>query len=1035
MARLLRIFTTFALVLFIFELSAQTKPKTQFYLPIADAVPGESLCLDLSVTDFRDIEGVGLGVRWDTTALAFSNYNLLPGTGLTESHLNVPFDDTGLLLLSWVGSSGLTLEDGSVYLQLCFEVKENSGVQFAHVSFDDRKILAEIITDYLIFENPFINARFYSGGVRISAEEDDLSLSGQTLAFRSCNDDDPAIQLTVEGGAPPYQYAWTGPDGFTSTEKDLTRIVQGNYSVRVTDQMGAQAVGNFLYNILENDSEEAALANFGLPALNGALGCGQATDSIGVQPPPDAGYSYYWPHSGENTAQIEIDSIGRYTVEARRGICVEEYVLQVVSFDSEPDLTLLSTDFNCSDTLKTIGVLPISEDSYTYRWSTGDNTATIDVDQTGNYSLFISESAYCFKQLTFRLNAVDSFQYSKIEQDLHCLNASSNIGVIPGGEIADYAYQWQSGETSPRINVTEPGSYRLELKKDAFCYTKVDFEVASPSQEELRLRAYLSCTPNEQGQIEEFIYAEILSGGTPPYYFNWNSGESDTSYYRSRLPFDGERSVYEIEVTDQLGKKAVWNFHQGDLHACGPDSSAVFFEAPHIIVAPGSQFVYPVRVHNYKNLARAIFTIDWDKCLLIGDSIVQHYPERVVFKESFIAEAGTYEVYFADFEGLDIPDTALIAEVYFSVPENMEGISPFLFSINEPGSYRDGSTAFLRPGHGSIAIASQQALVKPGDTDTNFIVNHFDVLNLGLNFNDSGPDRRLRQKQEQEYAYPWAQKTPVSEIDLKHIDCNGDGSINALDTSIIALNWDLSQALAEKSLLNENGPPVLLAVDTLFPGATQNFPIELGRENEPAQSVYGIALSLRYDPEVIIPESVYADFSDNWLAGNSDTPPLTISRNDPVNHLIHLALARTNGENISGYGSLAQLYFQTRSSPGVSGAMFSVESIRLINAGEQLIPTNAITTFAPLDRNTATHNPQLDHYLKIYPVPTKDLLTIFRPQEIVVRQADILDLNGRVLKQYVSPRRQIDISALPTGLYFVRVRTDRGIVVKRVVKE
>lgn len=51
----------------------------------------------------------------------------------------------------------------------------------------------------------------------------------------------------VTGGTPPYSYSWTGPNGFTSTSKDIYNLSNGLYNLTVTDSNGCtQTVEYFL---------------------------------------------------------------------------------------------------------------------------------------------------------------------------------------------------------------------------------------------------------------------------------------------------------------------------------------------------------------------------------------------------------------------------------------------------------------------------------------------------------------------------------------------------------------------------------------------------------------------------------------------------------------------------------------------------------------------------------------------------------------------------------------------------------------------
>ena len=48
---------------------------------------------------------------------------------------------------------------------------------------------------------------------------------------------DGTIDLTITGGYAPYDIIWQGPNGFTSTEEDLTGLAPGVYEVEVTDAL------------------------------------------------------------------------------------------------------------------------------------------------------------------------------------------------------------------------------------------------------------------------------------------------------------------------------------------------------------------------------------------------------------------------------------------------------------------------------------------------------------------------------------------------------------------------------------------------------------------------------------------------------------------------------------------------------------------------------------------------------------------------------------------------------------------------------
>jgi hypothetical protein len=71
--------------------------------------------------------------------------------------------------------------------------------------------------------------------------------------------------------------------------------------------------------------------------------------------------------------------------------------------------------------------------------------------------------------------------------------------------------------------------------------------------------------------------------------------------------------------------------------------------------------------------------------------------------------------------------------------------------------------------------------------------------------------------------------------------------------------------------------------------------------------------------------------------------------------------------------------------------------------------------------------------LSVYPNPVTDVLNI--QTEEVIRQIFVLDINGRVVMQVNGNNKTINLQALPTGNYVVRVHTETAIVPVRIVKQ
>ncbi len=72
--------------------------------------------------------------------------------------------------------------------------------------------------------------------------------------------------------------------------------------------------------------------------------------------------------------------------------------------------------------------------------------------------------------------------------------------------------------------------------------------------------------------------------------------------------------------------------------------------------------------------------------------------------------------------------------------------------------------------------------------------------------------------------------------------------------------------------------------------------------------------------------------------------------------------------------------------------------------------------------------------VKIYPNPTKDLIFIDSKTDTIVR-ASVFDVLGKNVFQQIGNIQELDIKNLQSGMYFLRVATDVGEQVFKVIKE
>ena len=80
-------------------------------------------------------------------------------------------------------------------------------------------------------------------------------------------------------------------------------------------------------------------------------------------------------------------------------------------------------------------------------------------------------------------------------------------------------------------------------------------------------------------------------------------------------------------------------------------------------------------------------------------------------------------------------------------------------------------------------------------------------------------------------------------------------------------------------------------------------------------------------------------------------------------------------------------------------------------------------------------NPSQENQIVIlYPNPADDYITIEALQDAVI---EITNIQGQLIKNFATTgnKTNIDVSAFPSGVYVVEVKTEKGVEVKKFIKE
>ncbi|PZF71326.1 T9SS type A sorting domain-containing protein [Taibaiella soli] len=331
-----------------------------------------------------------------------------------------------------------------------------------------------------------------------------------------------------------------------------------------------------------------------------------------------------------------------------------------------------------------------------------------------------------------------------------------------------------------------------------------------------------------------------------------------------------------------------------------------------------------------------------------------------------------------------------------------------------------------------------------GDANADYTVNMYDPLAIAVAYGQTGSIR------------PWASNSWIAQYapnwtnffafgpNMKHADCNGDGTVNSADLTVVTTNYGQVHLRPGASQQRTTGVPDLyfdLTGISLMPGQTVSVPVKLGSSAINATNVYGLAASVKISG-ITLSAAPVITYNTSWLGTSSNTLSFTKAIN---NNQTDWAYARTDHQNITGEGTIAYLNFTVPANATVGQAVvFEFDNSKLIdNAGNAILAYNALSDTAhvsPLSVNTVHGAVQA---ATVVPNPVKNEATL---QLSVARQQDlnikIINTLGQTMWQQNATVSGTQNIAMPTGnlaagLYMIVIKDEMSASpsVIRFVKE
>ncbi len=427
---------------------------------------------------------------------------------------------TPLFTFSWSGPNGFTanteditnLEAGSYNLTIT----------------DARGCTKNYISLATITSNPGINVTF---------NVSDITCNGLG---------DGAIQSTVSGGTPNYNFGWTGPFGFSSPNEDISGLIPGLYMLTVIDALGCTVVmpPQFVTEPLPITATATRVDIDCFGANNGSIDLSSAG---GVLP-----HLFAWTGPGGFTASTEdISNLapGSYsvTITDANGCIVAFPNLATILEPSKIVATPLKTDISCSGL--TDGAIDITVlggiSPYGYNWSGPGGFTSGSEDITGlaagSYDLVITDGNACIVNFPaiatiFEPPPINASLSS--QSDILCYgDASGSITIDASGGTGLLLFNWTNGAGVTLSTDEDPtglpaGVYSLSITDANGCnmlYPSMVTLSEPPAIIRTLTETHISCFGSGDGTI-----TVTASGGTGTLEYSIN-GNLNPSYQPANL--------------------------------------------------------------------------------------------------------------------------------------------------------------------------------------------------------------------------------------------------------------------------------------------------------------------------------------------------------------------------------------------------------------------------------------------------------------------------------------------------------------------
>lgn len=337
----------------------------------------------------------------------------------------------------------------------------------------------------------------------------------------TCSDgNDGKASVTVSGGTPGYLYSWDSGD----IEPEATHLTAGEHTLTIEDVIGCPAALKVTIGAPPPLTYTVSQTEI---ACAGGKASATMTASGGTAP-----YSYGWSTGETSATATNLTASGNYsgTVTDAHGCQTS----RTVAITEPPALvaTPASTNVLCHGGSSGTARVDASGGTapYTYAWSTGETSASLNGLAIGGYSATVTDAKGCTSSANVTVSEPLALVVSAGTQKNVTCHGDDNgaLSVNASGGVGTLKYDWTgnpAGDGTNAVSGLAPGAHSVVVTDGNLCTATKSFTVTEPAV----LLANGSSTPLAAVGTCTGSATVAPTGGTLPYSVAWTPGGATTN--------------------------------------------------------------------------------------------------------------------------------------------------------------------------------------------------------------------------------------------------------------------------------------------------------------------------------------------------------------------------------------------------------------------------------------------------------------------------------------------------------------------------